>query len=81
MRVAGARATFTMTPRMFVALLVQHSSASRSLAANLRFRWEYEPGSEFFVVYSDAHDTSDTLGRFGLQNRGVVVKFNKLFRF
>ncbi len=81
LRVAGARATFTMTPRMFVALLVQHSSASRSLAANLRFRWEYEPGSEFFVVYSDAHDTSDTLGRFGLQNRGVVVKFNKLFRF
>ncbi|MCC6991742.1 MAG: hypothetical protein IT181_22260, partial [Acidobacteria bacterium] len=81
LRVAGARATFTMTPRMFVALLVQHSSASRSLAANLRFRWEYEPGSEFFVVYSDAHDTSDTLGRFGLQTRGVVVKFNKLFRF
>ena len=80
-RVAGARATFTMTPRMFVAVLVQHSSASRSLAANLRFRWEYEPGSELFVVYSDAHDTSGTLGPYELQNRGVVVKFNKLFRF
>jgi hypothetical protein len=80
-RVAGARATYTMTPRMFVAVLVQHSSSSRSLAANLRFRWEYEPGSELFVVYSDAHDTSGTLGPYELQNRGVVVKFNKLFRF
>ena len=43
--------------------------------------WEYQPGSEFFVVYSDAHDTSGTLGPYELQNRGVVVKFNKLFRF
>lgn len=80
-RVAGARATYTMTPRMFIAVLVQHSSTTRSLAANLRFRWEYQPGSEFFVVYSDAHDTSGMLGPYALQNRGVVVKFNKLFRF
>ena len=36
-----------------------YSSSIRSLAANLRFRWEYEPGSELFVVYSDAHDTSE----------------------
>jgi hypothetical protein len=80
-RVAGARATYTMTPRMFVAALVQHSSTSASLATNLRFRWEYQPGSELFVVYSDAHDTSGTLGPYWLQNRGVVVKINKLFRF
>ena len=80
-RVAGARATYTMTPRMFVAVLVQHASTSRSLAANLRFRWEYQPGSELFVVYSDAHDTSGRIGPYELQNRGVVVKINKLFRF
>jgi len=80
-RVAGARATFTMTPRMFVAALVQHATASRSLATNLRFRWEYQPGSELFVVYSDAHDTTDLPGPYALQNRGVVVKINKLLRF
>ena len=80
-RVAGARATYTMTPRMFVAALVQHSSTSKSIATNLRFRWEYQPGSELFVVYSDAHDTSDTFARYDLQNRGLVVKINKLFRF
>ena len=80
-RVAGARATFTMTPRMFVAALVQHSSTNKSLAANLRFRWEYQPGSELFVVYSDAHDTSDLVSPYLLQNRGLVVKVNKLLRF
>ncbi len=80
-RVAGARATYTMTPRMFVAALVQHSSTSKSIATNLRFRWEYQPGSELFVVYSDAHDTSETFARYDLQNRGLVVKINKLFRF
>jgi len=80
-RVAGARATYTMTPRMFVAALLQHSSSSRSLAANLRFRWEYQPGSELFVVYSDAHDTSGIVGNYLLQNRGLVVKVNKLLRF
>jgi len=80
-RVAGARATYTMTPRMFVAALVQHSSTSRSIATNLRFRWEYQPGSELFVVYSDAHDTSDILSPYLLQNRGLVVKVNKLLRF
>jgi hypothetical protein len=80
-RVAGARATFTMTPRMFVAVLVQHATASRSLATNLRFRWEYQPGSELFVVYSDAHDTTELPGPYPLQNRGIVIKLNKLLRF
>ncbi len=30
-RVAGARATYTVTPRMFVAALLQHSSMGRSI--------------------------------------------------
>jgi hypothetical protein len=79
--VVGARATYTMTPRMFVAALVQRSSTSRSVAANLRFRWEYQPGSELFVVYSDAHETDVMAGAPSLQNRGLVIKLNKLLRF
>ena len=47
----------------------------------LASRWEYQPGSELFVVYSDAHETSDTFARYDLQNRGLVVTINKLFRF
>jgi hypothetical protein len=80
-RATGARTTFTVTPRMFVSALVQYASSTHTLSTNLRFRWEYQPGSEIFVVYTDGHDTEATLGTPSLQNRGVVVKANRLFRF
>jgi hypothetical protein len=77
----GARTTFTLTPRMFVAALVQFASASHSFTTNFRFRWEYQPGSELFVVYSDGRDTQTLPGRETLLTRGVVIKLNKLVRF
>ena len=69
-----------MTPRMFVAALVQYASSTLSLSANVRFRWEYMPGSELFVVYTEGRDTSIP-NVTALQNRGFVVKINKLLRF
>ncbi len=69
-----------MTPRMFVAALVQYSSSSSSLSTNLRFRWEYQPGSELFVVYTEGRSTLPLTGT-ELENRGFVVKINRLFRF
>ena len=78
--VLGARSVFTMTPRMFVAALVQYSSANTSLSTNLRFRWEYLPGSEMFVVFTDGRSTLSPSGT-EFQNRGLVIKFNRLFRF
>jgi hypothetical protein len=79
-RATGARTTFTVTPRMFVSALVQYASSTHSLSTNFRFRWEYQPGSELFVVYTDGHDTAALLGAPTLQNRGVVIKANRLFR-
>jgi hypothetical protein len=79
---AGARTTFTMTPRMFVAALVQYASSTTSLSTNLRFRWEYQPGSELFVVYTEGRDTLPPTGTgTALENRGFVVKINRLMRF
>jgi hypothetical protein len=80
-RATGARTTFTMTPRMFVAALIQYASSTNTFSTNFRFRWEYQPGSELFVVYTDGHDTLLPTGRSSLQNRGIVVKANRLFRF
>ena len=74
----GGRTTFTMTPRMFVSALVQYSSTS--ILTNLRFRWEYQPGSELFVVYTEGRSTLPTDGT-ELQSRGLVFKVNRLFRF
>ena len=74
------RVTYTLTPRMFFSGLVQYNSASDSLSTNLRLRWEYQPGSEIFVVYNDQRDTT-LRGAPVLENRAFVVKFTRLFRF
>jgi len=77
--VAG-RFTWTMTNRRFFSVLMQYQSASSSLSTNARFRWEYIPGSEFFVVYSDGRDTLST-GYPALENRSFIVKVTRLFRW
>ena len=76
----STRVSYTLTPRMFVSGLFQYASGSNSLSSNVRMRWEYEPGSDLFVVYSDGRETG--LGGFPLLlNRTFAVKFTKLFRF
>ena len=74
------RTSYTFTPLMFFSALVQYNSSETAVSANLRFRWEYQPGSELFVVYNEARDTLNP--RFPrLENRAFVVKINRLFRF
>ena len=76
----GSRVTYTMTPLMFVSALLQYNSSSHAVAANVRLRWEYRPGSELFVVFNEQRDT---LARQfpALANRAVIVKINRLVRF
>ena len=78
-----SRITYTFTPRMFFSGLLQYASASRTLSTNLRLRWEYTPGSEFFVVYTEDRDTDPLRpDRYSmLRNRGLAVKVTRLFRF
>jgi hypothetical protein len=78
--VIGTRTLYSMTPRMFITALVQYASSTLNLSANVRFRWEYLPSSELFVVYTEGRDTSIP-NVAALQNRGLVVKINKLLRF
>jgi hypothetical protein len=76
----GSRVTYTMTPLMFVSALLQYNSTSHSVAANVRLRWEYRPGSELFVVLNEQRDTSAP--RFpDLTNRAIILKINRLLRF
>jgi hypothetical protein len=79
--VAGSRVTYTLTPRMFIGALLQYQSATKAVSSNVRFRWEYQPGSELFVVYNDARNTAGTGFPPPVLNRSVVVKLTKLFRF
>jgi hypothetical protein len=85
-RLARTRVDYGFSPLMFASALVQYSSADRAVSTNVRFRWEYLPGSELFLVYTDEHDTTED--RFatpttvrGLKNRAFVIKVNRLLRF
>ena len=77
---AGSRVTFNVTPLMFASALVQYNSAVDAVSTNARLRWEYQPGSELFVVYNEERNT---LARSfpSLSNRAFIVKVNRLFRF
>ena len=79
----GARTDYGFSPRMFASALLQYSSVDRTFSSNVRFRWEYRPGSEFFVVWTDEQNTNplDPRDRFDLRNRAFVVKMTRLFRF
>ena len=74
------RSTYALSARSFVGALVQFNTSNDSLSMNIRYRWEYQPGSDIFVVYTDGRDTQD-VGFPGLRNQSFVVKFTRLFRF
>jgi hypothetical protein len=76
------RLTYTFTPRMAVGGLLQYNSSSETLSTNLRLRWEYSPGSELFVVYTEDQDADVPGRRFSnLLNRAIALKLNRLLRF
>ena len=79
-RLVSSRVTYTITPMLFVSGLMQFNSSNNSLSTNARFRWEYHPGSELFVVYNEGRDTLQS-GLPDLQQRSFVVKINRLLRF
>jgi hypothetical protein len=80
-KLVSLRVSLNLSPRMAFAALTQYSSASDRLSANIRFRWEYQPGSDLFVVYNEGRDTS-LPGRFpGLANRALIVRITRLVRF
>jgi hypothetical protein len=78
--VLRTRTDYGFSPRMFISALVQFSSSDKVFSSNFRFRWEYQPGSELFIVYTDERDTVRP-GFPDLNNRAFVVKVNRLFRF
>ena len=85
-RLARTRIDYGFSPLMFASALLQYNSADRAFSTNLRYRWEYAPGSELFLVYTDERDMTDDgftpqPAVRGLKNRAFVIKLNRLWRF
>jgi hypothetical protein len=79
--VARTRVTYSLSPRAFLSGLIQYNAGSETLSGNFRLRWEWAPGSELFLVYTEERDT-DVLDRWSdLSNRGLAIKVNRLLRF
>jgi hypothetical protein len=79
-RLARTRVSYAFSPRMVLGALLQYNSSNQSLSTNLRFRWEYQPGSDLFVVYSDGRNTLSP-GFPQLETQRLIVKLTRLFRF
>ena len=73
------RTDSAFTPRMFAGALLQYNEADRIMSSNVRFRWEYAPGSELFLVWTDERDRSPQGS--GLRTRGLAIKATRLLRF
>jgi hypothetical protein len=79
-RLVATRVAYTLSTRMALGALVQYNSASATLSSNVRFRWEYQPGSDLYVVFSDGRNTIGP-SFATLENRSLVAKVTRLFRF
>ena len=79
---AVTRVNYTFSSRMFLSGLLQYNSTNRTVGTNLRLRWEYTPGSELFVVYTEEQNVEPLRPdrSMELRNRGFVVKVTRLFR-
>ena len=79
---AVTRINYTFSPRMFFSGLLQYNSTNHTVGTNLRLRWEYTPGSELFVVYTEEQNVEPLRPDRSaeLRNRGFVIKATRLFR-
>lgn len=78
-KVLNGRFVYMFDPRTYVSALVQYNSDGGTMGVNARFRWEYRPGSDLFIVYNDGRSTTER-GFPTLQNRTLTIKLTRFFR-
>ena len=76
----GNRFVVSPSARLTFSTLTQFNPSAHSLTSSARMHWEYTPGSDLYVVYSDGRDT-DTARYPALLNRSFAIKVTRLFRF
>ena len=73
----GTRLVYGFTSRVFLNAFVQYNSTTHEVSSNIRFKFNYRPLSDFFVVYNDRRDTLNGLP----VDRTLIVKFTRLLSF
>jgi hypothetical protein len=79
-KLVTARVNYSLSPRKAFSALVQYNSADSMIGANLRFRWEFRPGSDLYVVYNEGRDTELGVRRAEPRTRTFAIKVTRLWR-
>ena len=74
--VVGARISYALNTRFFTKLYTQWNANAERASANFLLNYIYRPGSDFYLVYDQAWDTSDGLKA---HDWTVLSKFTYLF--
>ena len=74
--VVGARISYALNTRFFTKLYTQWNDSAERASANFLLNYIYRPGSDFYLVYDQAWDTSEG---FHTHDWTVLSKFTYLF--
>jgi hypothetical protein len=75
-----SRQIFTPSPTVQMSALVQYNAGASSISSSVRLHWEYQSGSDLYLVYSEGRDIA-VPGFPDMLNRAFAVKLTRLFRF
>ncbi len=68
---------YTISTKAFLNALLQWNDDMEEASVNLRFNYQYRPGSDIYVVYNERRDTFEG----GFVDRALVVKLTYLWSF
>ena len=73
------RFAYAFNPKVLANLFLQYNDLSRLASVNLRFSWNYRPGSDVFLVYNETWN-APSLGDLTRKDRQVMLKATYLFQ-
>jgi hypothetical protein len=69
------RVSYSFSPKMSLAALLQHNDRDKLLSTNLRFSWLQSANAGLYVVYNE---TDDDLNSPGRPRREFIVKYSRI---
>ena len=78
-RLARIRFNLAFTPEISWTNVLQYDNVAHSMGLNSIFRWEIEPGQEFFLVLNHGWDQENS--RFHSRHKDVGATVRWTFRF
>jgi hypothetical protein len=73
------RLAYALTPKVLANLYLQYNDLADVASVNLRFSWNYRPGSDVFLVYNETWN-APSLGELTRKDRQVMLKATYLFQ-